>query len=312
MKKIINLLGLSLLMLLTTVPVSAYDFNFDDISYDIIEGTNEVRVMKGGRTNTLELTIPEEVTNDGTTYQVTEIKESAFSSCRRMTSITLPKSIKKIGKNFSSPVIHSYRLAEVHISDIAAWCDIEFEDFSANPLYKGASLYLNEEKITDLVIPDGITSIKNYAFYGCGGLTSVDIPSSVTSMGAHAFSGCENMTAVYIHDLTAWFGIEFNLDDEYNEYVYGRTYANAPNPLYCAHNLYLNGEKITNLVIPENITSIGDGTFMGFSGMTSVTIPNNITSIGKDAFHGCDGLTSITIPNSVTSIGNRAFVVAPV
>ena len=307
MKRIINVLGLSLLMLLTAVPVSAYDFNFDDISYDIIEGTNEVRVMKGGRTNTLELTIPEEVTNDGTTYRVTEIKESAFSSCRRMTSITLPKSIKKIGKNFSSPVIHSYRLAEVHISDIAAWCDIEFEDFSANPLYKGASLYLNEEKITDLVIPDGITSIKNYAFYGCGGLTSVDIPSSVTSMGAHAFSGCENMTAVYIHDLTAWFGIEFNLDDEYNEYVYGRTYANAPNPLYCAHNLYLNGEKITDLVIPGNITSIGDGTFMGFSGMTSVTIPNNITSIGKDAFHGCDGLTSITIPNSVTSIGNRAF-----
>ena len=308
MKRIINVLGLSLLMLLTAVPTSAYDFNFDDISYDIIEGTNEVRVMKGGRTNTVELTIPEEVTNDGTTYRVTEIGESAFSSCRRMTSITLPKSIKKIGKGLlGSPYLSSYRLAEVHISDIAAWCDIEFEDFSANPLFRGASLYLNEEQITDLVIPDGITSIKKYAFYGCGGLTSVDIPNSVTSMGTHAFSGCENMTAVYIHDLTAWFGIEFNLDDEYNGYIGKYYYSNASNPLYCAHNLYLNGEKITELVIPENITSIGNGTFMGFSGMTSVTIPNNITSIGKDAFHGCDGLTSITIPNSVTSIGNRAF-----
>ena len=72
-------------------------------------------------------------------------------------------------------------------------------------------------------------------------------------------------------------------------------------------NLYLNGTLITDLVIPDGVTSIGDGAFDGCSGLTSVTIPDGVTSIGDGAFYGCSGLTSVTIPDSVTSIGSYAF-----
>jgi len=80
------------------------------------------------------------------------------------------------------------------------------------------------------------------------------------------------------------------------------------NPLYYAHHLYLNGEEIKDLVIPNSVTSIEDWAFNGCSSLTSVTIPNSVTSIGKWAFDYCSGLTSVTIGNSVTSIGDNAFL----
>ena len=74
-----------------------------------------------------------------------------------------------------------------------------------------------------------------------------------------------------------------------------------------AKNFYLNNELVTNLTIPDGVTSIGDGAFSGCSGLTSITIPDGVTSIGGCAFSGCSGLTSITIPDGVTSIGRYAF-----
>ena len=138
-----------------------------------------------------------------------------------------------------------------------------------------------------------VTSIGNYAFAYCTGLTSVTIPESVTSIGRSAFSSCSGLTSVYITDLSAWCSIIFNSYDS--------------NPLYYAHHLFLNGEEIEVLNIPEDVTSIGNYAFYECSGLTSVTIPNSVTSIGSSAFMYCSGLTSVTIPNSVTSIGNLAF-----
>ena len=116
---------------------------------------------------------------------------------------------------------------------------------------------------------------------------------SVTSIGSSAFRDCSGLKSVNISDLAAWCNISFGSD-----------YAN---PLYYAHHLFLNGEEIKDLVIPNSVTSIGDDTFYGCSGLTSVTIPNSVTSIGERAFRDCSGLTSVTIPNSVTSIGEYAF-----
>ena len=107
--------------------------------------------------------------------------------------------------------------------------------------------------LTSITIPNSVTSIGNYTFFGCSGLTSVTIPNSVTSIGDYAFYDC------------------------------------------CS---------LTSITIPNSVTSIGDGAFSGCSGLTSITIPNSVTSIGELAFDGCSGLTSVTIPNSVTSIGD--------
>ena len=146
--------------------------------------------------------------------------------------------------------------------------------------------------LTSVTIPNSVTSIGMQAFCSCTGLTSITIGSGVTSWGQNAFNGCTSLTTVHISDLAAWCNISFD---------YG-----GASPLAYAHNLYLNGELVTDLIIPNSVTSIGNA-FQGFSGLTSVTIPNSVTSIGSGAFSGCSGLTSVTIGNSVTRIGGYAF-----
>ena len=240
---------------------------------------------------------------------VTTIGNSAFSGCEGLTSVTIGSGVKSIGVD---AFCGCPNMSSVYISDLTAWCRIVFHGFFSNPLsypghfmtfdYPGAlspidawsepyqRLYLNGEEIKDLVIPNSITSIGDYAFLGCDGLTSVTIHNSITSIGSDAFRDCSGLTSVHISDLEAWCRITFN-----------------DNPLLYAHHLYLNGDEIKDLVIPNSVTSIGNYTFAGCSGLTSVIIANFITSIGDQAFKECSGLTSVTIPNSVTSIGNSAF-----
>ena len=148
--------------------------------------------------------------------------------------------------------------------------------------------------LTSVTIPNSVTSIAEAAFRSCSGLTSVNIPNSVTSIGDYAFYDCSGLTSVHISDLVAWCNITFA----------GNPFRDLSSTLH----LYLNGTEVKDLVIPNNVTTIGDNAFYGFSGLTSVTIPNSVTSIGSRAFFNCSGLTSVTIPNSVTSIGDNAFL----
>ena len=231
---------------------------------------------------------------------VTRIGSSAFWDCSSLTSVTIPNSVTSIG---SSAFSGCSSLTGVYITDLAKWCGISFGSLNANPLYCAHQLYLNGTLITDLAIPDGVTSIGSSAFSGCSGLTSITIPdgvtsigdsafcgcssltsitipNSVTSIGDSAFCGCSSLTGVYITDLAKWCGISFENYDA--------------NPLYYAHLLYLNGTLITDLVIPEGVTSIGNLAFLGCSSLTSITIPNSVTSIGSYAFYNCSNLTSIT------------------
>ena len=158
----------------------------------------------------------------------------------------------------------------------------------------GGCAFLECYSLTSIEIPNSVTSIEEKAFGDCYGLTSVTIGNSVTSIEEMAFGGCYCLTSVHITDLEAWCKIIFS--------------SYYSNPLSYAHHLYMNGSEITNLVIPNSVTSIGNLAFYGCSGLTSITIPNSVTSIGYCAFTNCTGLTSVTIPNSVTSIGNEAFM----
>ena len=142
-----------------------------------------------------------------------------------------------------------------------------------------SSVYLHE--VTEFVVPDGVTSIGDYAFDGkeCRGLMSVTIPNSVTNIGIQAFAWCSGLKSVTIPDGVTSIG--------------NRAFE------YCS--------SLTSVTIPDAVRSIGQSAFYGCSGLTSVTIGNGVTSIGGYAFYSCRGLTSVTIPNSVTNIGFDAF-----
>ena len=196
----------------------------------------------------------------------------------------------------------------------------------------------------DIVVPDEIiynavtyrvTSIGEYAFSHCSGLTSIEIPNSVTSIGAGAFYGCKTLVYVKIPEgITIIEGetfchceslVSIDIPDNVTR-IYGSAFSNC--------------YRLERILIPKAVTRIYDSTFSGCGSLESIvvetgnpqydsrnncnaiietgsnilirgcnksTIPNGVVSIAEHAFNNCTGLTSIVIPNSVTSIGNSAF-----
>ena len=148
--------------------------------------------------------------------------------------------------------------------------------YSGNVVIPETVTYMNRTR--------SVTSIDERAFYGCSSLTSITIPSCMTNIGNNAFGGCSGLTKVIVPDIAAWCGLNFLCDDS--------------NPLYYAHHLYSDeNTEITSLIIPEGVTSIGWGTFIGCSELTSITIPSSVTSIGMLAFLYCTGLTKVIVPD---------------
>ena len=138
-----------------------------------------------------------------------------------------------------------------------------------------------------------VTSIGSGAFSECKKLESVSIPASVVEIRDFAFQNCDRLNRVFISDLESWCNIDFEFFID--------------NPIYHAHNLYLNGELAEHIVIPEGIQTLKSYVFGHCTNLKSVKIPDSVTSIGNDAFYMCEGLESVKIPDSVTSIGFSAF-----
>ena len=193
-------------------------------------------------------------------------------------------------------------LTAVYINDLSVWCNIDFENYTSNPLYYAKNLYLNGKLVTELVIPNDVTEIKKYAFRGCSALTSVTIPNSVTSIADYAFMGCSGLTSVEIPNSVTSIGEGAFCNCS------GLTSVEIPNSVTSIGiAAFTECSALTSVVIGNSVTSIGEEAFSDCSGLTSVTIPNSVTSIGDYAFYYCSGLTSIEIPNSITSIADYAF-----
>ena len=124
---------------------------------------------------------------------VTSIGREAFAFCQDLSKITISNRIKKIGSNAFDGC---NKLVSVHIMDIFAWCNIDFSEYNSNPLSYAHQLYFNGTLLTDLVIPNNVTKIRENAFSYCESLSSVVIPDSVTSIGDQAFCACTNLVEV--------------------------------------------------------------------------------------------------------------------
>ena len=190
--------------------------------------------------------------------------------------------------------------------------------------------YTGPVTIPERVTYDGatysVTTIGDYAFSDCTGLTSVTIPSSVNSIGEEAFRGCTGLTSVTIPTSVTEIGYSaFGGTPWYNNQPDGVVYIGKvayefkgemasgtainikEGTVSISGYAFYGCTGLTSITIPNSVTSIGEFAFSGCTGLTSVTIPSSVTSIGKSAFSGCTGLTSVTIPNSVTEIGWSAF-----
>lgn len=179
--------------------------------------------------------------------------------------------------------------------------------YGSNPLTLAHHLYLNGKEIKELIIPNSITKINEFAFNGCTGLTSITIPNSVTSIREHAFSGCSNLTSIIIPNSVTSIGYgAFNgCNNLSNVTINSNSILSNTTNLSRISKTF--GSQVKNYTIGDDVKSIGSYAFYDCSNMTSVSIPNSVTSIGSSAFRGCSGLTSVTIPNSLTEIKDYAF-----
>ena len=255
--------------------------------------------------------IPSKLTSV-TVTDAENIPEHAFYNCTNITSVSFHSAVTSIGadafKNCSG-------LKAVRISDIAAWCKIEFADMEQNPLYYARKLYLNNELITHLTIPDSVTTIGNYAFIGCNNLTDVTVPDNVTAIGDSAFCGCGGLNTVTIGNGVTTIGsdafggcgklTEISVDEE------NANYCTSDGILFDKHKTQLircpRGTSISEYTIPNSVITIVSHAFSGCRGLKSITVPDGVTTIGSYAFSGCTGLKGITVPGRVTTIDNYAF-----
>ena len=160
--------------------------------------------------------------------------------------------------------------------------------------------------LTSVTIPNSVTRIREYAFSGCSGLTSVTIPNSVTSIGQYTFKGCSGLTSVTIGSGVTSIGV-FAFSDCTGLSTVDFNATNCTSLGSSDHPLFDDCSNLTTLTIGSNVTRIPDYAFYGCSGLASVVVPDSVTSIGQSAFSGCRGLTDVTIGRRVSSIGDSAF-----
>ena len=251
-----------------TLDSDAFLYCSDLKSVDIPNGVKNIKSWTfNGCTSLESVTIPDSVINIG---------DSAFAHCSSLKIVKLGKGVESLSAN----TFYDCNSLECITVD------------ESNPNYASQDGILYNKAKTEFIhipkvikgaifIPNGITSIGQYAFKDCSELTSITIPNSVTMIGENAFLGCTSLEEIkYIGDMAGWCGIS-GIE---NLMSYGKS----------NRKLYINGIEPTGKVdIPDGITSISAYTFYNCSALTGVTIPNSVISIGYNAFYGCSSLEEI-------------------
>ena len=212
---------------------------------------------------------------------ITAVPRNVFAGLKTITDVTIHNGVTNIGIGAFDGCVN---IKNVHISDLSNWCNIEFSDKLSNPLYYADGLYLNDELVTDVVLPDQIDTVKAYTFAGYDNLKSLVIPKSVTSINCGTLVDCNGIISLTLPFIGA---SENDTSTGVISYIFG------------------SGSNDSNdKVVPKSLQKVevtGGGSlasysFSNCSGLKEVILSNDITEINSFAFYGCTSLESITVP----------------
>ena len=349
MKRLHTTLLLTLLMSMVGVKAMAYDAYIDGIWYEFYGSEawvvnpnidEEGTYWDGHGQYSGEVTIPSSVYYQGTYYKVTTI-DDAFYLCSGLTSLKIPSSIKLItgGSTFDDCT----QFSKVIISDIASWCNVElYYNYGDNPLYYAKHLYQYDGwqyvEITDLVIPQNVSTIKHDAFSGGSSFSSITISGDVTSIGERAFYGCNSLSTVIVKNATPPSITSSSFSNIGNTTLY---VPHGSKAAYQAADYWKDFGTIIDVAVDDVFTAktkegvdmsfkvisidplevqVGDGTNAAidksYAGKitipSSVTIPGSnltftVSQIGTNTFVACNSMNSVEVPGTIKTIEEKAF-----
>ena len=276
-----------------TDSIGQYAF-YNCSSLETVELPTSIKMIKAGAfsacTSLNEINIP-----DG----LERIDSCAFENCSSLPSITIPNSVTTIGHSaFSGCSILNINIIAESIEDYFSLVGREY-------LYGNVHiLTTNNEELVDITIPNSVGTIPNYSFNRCGSIESVVIENGVNSIGASAFANCTSLKSIVIPDTVSSIseGAFSNcpaLTDTYIKVSSMEKLINMTGKNNLVGNIHLidsDNNEITNIVIPNTVTSLSNYAFYNCNYIQSVVIPSSVTSIGHSAFKGCASLETITIP----------------